>query len=114
MGEKRGKNLIQTVIGKATTFVGTIDSMENIQIDGKQEGEITTKANLVISETGDVQGKIHAENLLLAGSLRGETVVNRKLKILATGRFQGQAEMAILVVEEGAGFEGECRQNKSR
>lgn len=112
MEEKMGKNQIQTLIGKATTFVGTIDSLENIQIDGKQEGEIKTKGNLIISETGVVQGKIQAENLLLAGSLQGELVVNRKFEILATGKYQGQAEMAVLVVEEGAGFEGESRQRQ--
>jgi len=71
-----------------------------------------TKGNLVITETGEVQGKIHTENLLLAGFLQGETVVNRKLEILTTGKFQGEAEMAILVVEGGAGFEGECRQKQ--
>ncbi|HEY8391506.1 MAG TPA: polymer-forming cytoskeletal protein [Capillibacterium sp.] len=112
MEEKMGKSQIQTLIGQATTFVGTIDSGENIQIDGKQEGEIRTKGNLIISQTGAVQGKIAAENLLLAGTLQGETVVNRKFEILSTGKYQGQAEMAILVVEEGAGFEGECRQKQ--
>ncbi|HEY8345612.1 MAG TPA: polymer-forming cytoskeletal protein [Bacillota bacterium] len=112
MEEKISKSQIQTLIGKATTFIGTIDSLENIQIDGKQEGELRTKGNLVISESGEAQGKIHAENLLLAGALQGETVVNRKMEILATGNFQGQAEMAILVVEEGARFEGECQQKQ--
>ncbi|HHT48118.1 MAG TPA: polymer-forming cytoskeletal protein [Firmicutes bacterium] len=112
MEDKRGKNQIQTIIGKATTFLGTISSAENIQIDGKQEGEITTKGGVVISETGNVQGKIQAESLLLAGSFEGETIVNGKLEILATGKLRGQAEMAILIVEEGAQFEGESRQNK--
>lgn len=112
MEEKRGKGQIQTLIGKATTFRGTINSTENIQIDGKQEGEIVTKGNLIISETGEVQGKAQAENLLIAGALSGETTVIRKMEILATGSFQGEAEMAIFIVEEGAGFQGECRQNK--
>ena len=106
-----GKNQIQTIIGKATTFRGTIDSTENIQIDGKQEGEIITKGNLIISETGEVEGKTQAGNLLLAGVLQGETKVSGKMEILATGKFQGEAEMAIFIVEEGAGFQGECRQN---
>lgn len=107
-----GKSPIQTLIGKATTFRGTIESTENIQIDGKHEGEINTKGNLIISETGAVQGKTQAANLLIAGALEGETKINGKMEILASGRFQGEAEMSIFIVEEGAGFQGECRQNK--
>ena len=112
MDRKKGNNQIQTLIGKGTTFQGTIISSENMQIDGKQVGEITTKGNLIITESGEVRGKGQAENLLLAGVLDGESKVNRTMKILATGNFEGQAEMAIFMVEEGAGFQGECRQNK--
>ena len=86
-----GKIQIQTIIGKATTFRGTIGSAENIQIDGKQIGEITTRGNLYISETGEVEGKAQANNLLIAGVLQGETKVNGKMEILATGKFQGEA-----------------------
>lgn len=107
-----GKVQIQTIIGKATTFQGTIGSTENIQIDGKQKGEIITKGNLYISETGEVEGQTQAKNLLVAGVLHGETKVDGKMEILATGRFQGEAEMSVFIVEEGAGFQGECRQTK--
>lgn len=107
-----GKNQIQTIIGKATSFQGTIGSEENILIEGKQKGEIITEGDLYISETGEVEGKTQANNLLLAGVLYGETKVSGKMEILATGKFQGEAEMSIFVVEEGAGFQGECRQNK--
>ena len=97
MEEKRGNRQIQTVIGKETSFQGTISSTENIQIDGKQEGEITTKGTIIISENGEGQG---------------EAKITRKLEIFATGKFQGEAEMAIFIVEEGAGFHGTCQQNK--
>ena len=112
MEDKKGKNQILTMIGKATSFRGTISSEENIQIDGKQEGEITTKGNLIITETGEVHGKVEAENLFIAGFMQGETKIDRKLEVFATGNFQGEAEMAIFIVEEGAGFYGVCRQNK--
>ena len=112
MEEKRGNKQIQTVIGKETSFQGTISSTENIQIDGKQEGEITTKGTIIISETGEGQGTVHADNLFIAGALQGEAKITRKLEIFATGKFQGEAEMAIFIVEEGAGFHGTCQQNK--
>ncbi|NLM37740.1 MAG: polymer-forming cytoskeletal protein [Firmicutes bacterium] len=107
-----GKNQIQTIIGKATSFRGTIGSTENIQIDGKHQGELVTKGNLYVSETGEVEGKAQADNLLLAGVFHGEAKVNGKLEIITTGKFQGEAEMSIFVVEEGARFQGDCRQNK--
>jgi cytoskeletal protein CcmA (bactofilin family) len=112
MDEKRGNKQIQTVIGKETSFQGRITSTENIQIDGKQEGEISTKGTVIISESGEGQGTVEADNMFIAGALQGEAKINRKLEIFATGKFQGVAEMAIFIVEEGAGFHGSCQQNK--
>lgn len=110
MGKKSQSRRTDTIIGGATCFKGTITSSENIRIDGKHEGELTTQRDLVISESGAVKGIVHAENLLIAGSLQGETMITCKLKLLSSGKFQGEAEMVTLIIDEGACFQGECRQ----
>ena len=103
-----------TVIGGATSFQGTIISTENIRIDGKHEGEISKERDLLISETGELKGKVKAENLLIAGSVQGEMSISGKLKIVSTGQFQGEAVMSILIIEEGAGFQGQCQQTEKK
>ena len=102
----------ETIIGDATSFKGTIVSKENIRIDGKHEGELTTQRDLVISESGQVRGVVQAENIVLGGALEGELKSTHKLMLLASARFQGKAEMLTLIIEEGACFQGECRQKE--
>ena len=114
---RKGKKInskTDTVIGGLTIFQGTITSTENIRVDGKHDGEISTQGDLYISETGEVKGKVKAENLLIAGLVQGEMAISGKLKILSTGQFQGEAVMSILIIEEGASFQGECQQTDKK
>ena len=94
MEEKRGNRQIQTVIGKETSFQGTISSTENIQIDGKQEGEITTKGTIIISETGEGQGTVNADNLFIAG--KGRLKLPVSLKSLQPGNFRVKPKWLFL------------------
>ncbi|NLW59761.1 MAG: polymer-forming cytoskeletal protein [Firmicutes bacterium] len=105
-----GSRKIDTLIGKDSTFTGNIESTGTIRIDGKFEGEIVTKGDLVIGESGAVQGKIKAENIIIAGKVQGEVEAAGKLELVPTGNLQGEAKMALLVVEEGAVFQGNCQQ----
>src|SRR5690606_14925533 len=105
-----GSRKIDTFIGKDSTFTGNIESTGTIRIDGKFEGEIVTKGDLVIGESGAVQGKIKAENIIIAGKVQGEVEAAGKLELVPTGNLQGEAKMALLVVEEGAVFQGNCQQ----
>ncbi|HHT48116.1 MAG TPA: polymer-forming cytoskeletal protein [Firmicutes bacterium] len=105
-----GNKKIDTLIGKDSAFTGNIESTGTIRIDGKFEGEIITKGDLVIGESGQVQGKIKAENITIAGKVQGEVEASGKLELVPTGNLQGEAKMTLLVVEEGAVFQGNCQQ----
>ena len=105
-----GNKKIDTLIGKDSGFTGNIESTGTIRVDGKFEGEITTKGDLVIGETGRVQGKIKAQNIIIAGEVKGEVEATGKLELVPTGNLQGEARMTLLVVEEGAVFQGNCQQ----
>lgn len=105
-----GNKKIDTLIGKESSLTGNIESTGTIRIDGKFEGEIITKGDLVIGETGQVHGKIKAENITIAGTVQGEVEAAGKLELVPTGTLQGEAKMTLLVVEEGAVFQGNCQQ----
>ncbi|HEY8391504.1 MAG TPA: polymer-forming cytoskeletal protein [Capillibacterium sp.] len=105
-----GNKKIDTLIGKESSFTGNIESTGTIRIDGKFEGEIVTKGDLVIGESGQVNGKIKAENITIAGRVQGEVEATGKLELVPTGILQGEAKMTLLVVEEGAVFQGNCQQ----
>jgi cytoskeletal protein CcmA (bactofilin family) len=101
---------IDTIIGKESTFVGNIDSNGSIRIDGRYEGMMAAGGDIIVGETGVVQGKISAKNITVAGKVSGELEARGKLELVPTASVQGEAQMMFLVVEEGAFFQGQCSQ----
>lgn len=115
MGKKNQENIstrrIDTVIGKDTMVKGRIDAEGSLRIDGKYEGEIVTAGDLVVGETGVVNADIEAKNISIAGEVRGNVIARGKLELIPTGRLYGDVKMAVLVVEDGAVFHGQCEMS---
>lgn len=100
---------IDTLIGKETVMNGKLEAKGIIRIDGKYEGEIETQSDIVIGEDAVVKGKLKCSNMTLAGRLEGSVKAEAKLDIRSTGVLIGDAKAALLAVEEGAIFDGNCR-----
>ncbi len=105
-----GNKKIDTLIGKESSVTGTLESIGTIRVDGRFEGDIITKSDLVVGESGQVHGKVKARNVTVAGLIKGDLEVSGKLELVPTAVVEGEARMSLLVVEEGAVFQGNCQQ----
>lgn len=105
-----GNRKIDTLIGHESLITGRLESAGTIRVDGKFEGDIITKSDLVVGENGQVQGKIKAKNITVAGLIKGELEATGKLELAPNATVEGEAKMSLLVVEEGAVFQGNCQQ----
>ena len=103
----RSGNKIDTLICKESSV--TILNRRNHPVTVKR-GDIITKSDLVVGENGVVIGKIKARNITVAGVIKGELEATGKLELIPTANVQGEAKMSLLVVEEGAVFQGNCQQ----
>lgn len=99
---------IETIIGKETSFQGTIETNGTIRIDGKFEGQLSSSGDIIIGETGEVKAQIQARNALIAGTLQGNICIIEKLELLSTGKLYGDIDAPILSISEGAIFQGTC------
>ena len=107
--EVPGSKKIDTIIGKDTVVKGRIDSEGAIRIDGRFEGEIYTTSDLVVGEAGNITAtRIEAKNICIAGEVHGNVVASGKLELVPSGKLYGDVQMSILVVEDGAVFQGQC------
>lgn len=97
---------MDTVIGKETEIKGTLTSSGVIRIDGKVEGEVTHKGDVIIGETGHVAANISARNVAVGGSVQGNIEAAGKLELLPTARVAGDVKVGSLVISEGAVFRG--------
>ena len=78
------------------------------RIDGQVDGEITAKESLIIGESAVVTAQIKANAIIVAGKISGDITATQRLEIRPSARVIGNITAPVLVVHEGAMFEGHC------
>jgi cytoskeletal protein CcmA (bactofilin family) len=78
------------------------------RIDGQVDGEITAKESLVIGESAVVTAQIKANAITVAGKVSGDITATQRLEIRPSARVIGNLTSPVLIVHEGAMFEGHC------
>ncbi len=97
---------VNTIIGKNTTFNGTINGKDVVRIDGKIEGNISNQNDVIITESGHASAEIRAKNIRIAGRFEGTIEASGKLEIKRTGVVIGTFIANTLLVEDGAILSG--------
>jgi cytoskeletal protein CcmA (bactofilin family) len=106
--EKNSPKHVDTIIGKDTIIRGSVEAEGTIRVDGRFEGDLTTAGDLIVGESGYIQGTTIAKNISVAGKLLGKVEARGKLDLLPSATVQGEIRLALLVVEEGANLLGNC------
>jgi len=78
------------------------------RIDGQVEGEINAKDSLAIGEGAVVSAQIKADSVVVAGKVSGDIVAIHRIEIKPSAKVLGNITAPILVINEGALFEGHC------
>lgn len=99
---------VDTIIGKETKFIGSLQTNSTVRIDGYIEGDIVTKGDILIGEGGTVKASIKARNCIVGGEVYGDIAVDQKLEIASSGQVYGNIYADNLLIGEGAIFRGTC------
>ena len=100
---------METVIGPNSSFDGTLRCESGLRIKGTAQGEIACAKSLIIEESAKVNAKVTAMNAVVAGKLDGSIICDGRLEILATGQVTGELTAGVLIIQEGAFFEGHLK-----
>ncbi len=97
-----------TIIGAGTVIQGDISSNGDIRIDGTLNGNVSTKAKLLIGNDGVVKGDINCQDADILGNVSGDFRVNGLLQLRGQCLVQGNLFAGRLEVEPTATFNGSC------
>ena len=78
------------------------------RIDGQVDGEITAKDSVMVGESAVVTAQIKAASVIVAGKVSGDITASQRIEIRPSARVLGNLTAPVLVVHEGAVFEGHC------
>ncbi|HUY38083.1 MAG TPA: polymer-forming cytoskeletal protein [Candidatus Binataceae bacterium] len=78
------------------------------RIDGEVDGEITAKESIAIGESATVTAQIRAASVVVAGKVSGDIIATQRIEIRPSAKVIGNLSAPVLIVHEGAQFEGHC------
>ncbi len=109
-------NEIETVsiISNGMELKGNIIAKGNIRIEGKIEGNINIQGNTVIGPSGSVIGELKCNNLTVGGKIEGNVLASDKLILENKSVLKGDITTKILIIEEGAVFEGNSKMTQEK
>lgn len=81
----------------------------NLRINGRFEGTLNTKGNLMIGEHSVVDANITGESIVIAGKVSGNVNALKELKLISPGCLVGDVRTPLLSVAEGAVLDGNCK-----
>lgn len=104
-----GKTLeVQTLISKDCSIVGDITLKGTVKIDGKLEGNLKTKGDVIVAPKAEVIGNISAHNVLIAGTVTGDVTAKGQVSMMSKGKLKGDITYSAMAMEEDAEITGSC------
>ena len=100
---------VDSTIGEHTFFDGTYRSESSLRIRGTAQGEIECAKAVFIEDQAKVSAKVTAASITVAGEVNGELHCTGRVEIRPTGRVTGTINAGVLVMQEGAFFDGNLR-----
>jgi cytoskeletal protein CcmA (bactofilin family) len=98
---------MNSLIGEGSMFEGKFFINGSLQIDGRFEGEIKTRDQLIVGSTGRVKTDIVAKRVVVGGTLIGNIDAEEEVQLLSTGKVLGNIRAPRVHIEDGVVVKGE-------
>ncbi|MBI3621456.1 MAG: polymer-forming cytoskeletal protein [Nitrospirae bacterium] len=98
--------------GQNCTIQGTLNFTGTFRIDGRIEGQVTCDGTLIVGEGGQVHADIQATVVVCGGTIEGNIVAKERVQLLAPSVITGTVRSPLLIIEEGAQFNGTCEMER--
>ena len=85
-----------------------------VVIDATFKGDITSRDTLVIGDHGAVHATVQTADLVVRGTFVGNVTATGRVELKRSARVTGDIEAPVIVMEEGAVHDGQCRMTKAR
>ena len=102
----RNHDALNGFVDAGCTIRGELEFANSFRLDGKVEGTIRSKSELLVGEGGVVDGEVEVARCLVGGEVRGVLRASEQVVLHATARVWADIHTPALVMEDGALLEG--------
>jgi cytoskeletal protein CcmA (bactofilin family) len=110
----KGSGELNGFLDRGSSFKGELDFEDTMRIDGKFNGKITSKNELIVGESATIEADVHVGKIAISGTVMGKVKADQKIEIHRSGRVYSDLETPALIIEEGAIFQGSCTMTEQK
>jgi len=98
-------------LDKGSKISGKLFFEGPVRIDGQVDGEISASDAVTVGESAVITAQVRAASVVIAGKVSGDIIAGKRVEIRPTAKVYGNLTTPVLVVHDGALFEGHCTMN---
>lgn len=106
--DERRSGELEGFLDEGTSFSGEVTFHDTLRIDGKFEGAVRSGKTLIIGENAEVDAEVDVAIVSVSGRIRGSVRASERVELNPTARAECSLDCKVLVVHEGAQFDGKC------
>ncbi|MBK1881681.1 polymer-forming cytoskeletal protein [Luteolibacter pohnpeiensis] len=96
----------RNVLSSDVEIKGTVKFTNDLVVDGKIEGEITSEGNLTIGENARIKAEVKTGTIVVYGKVHGNLTAADRIELKASAEVVGDIKAKTLSIEAGAIFVG--------
>lgn len=116
-GEKQMKGKsgeLNGFLDRGSSFKGELEFEDTMRIDGRFNGRIHSKNELIVGDSAHIEGEVHVGRIAISGTVVGKIIADQRVEIHRNGKVYSDVETPALIIEEGAIFQGNCVMGDKR
>lgn len=109
------KHKTKHYIAEGTELEGKLTVDQNVVIDGKIEGSVEGKQEMIFETKGVMKGSVRAKIIIVKGKIQGNIFSNGKVEILPGGVLEGNISTPPggIIVQQGGILNSDLKPYKS-
>ena len=108
---QQSSNSMSSIIGSDLKIQGDINIKGDLLIYGIVDGNIECEGTVTMAKDSKVNGYIKTIHADISGIVNGNLEAKEKVSLSSTSKLNGDLLANILVMEEGASFNGLCNMD---
>lgn len=103
----------KNILSSDVEIKGSLKFSNDLIIDGRIEGEVTSDGSLTVGENALVIGEIRTKSVIVFGKVQGNITVTDRCELKSNAIQEGDIVAGTMAIEEGASFSGRSSVGKS-
>jgi cytoskeletal protein CcmA (bactofilin family) len=96
----------RNILSSDVEIKGTVKFTNDLVVDGKIEGEISSDGSLTIGENARIKAEVKTATVVVYGKVQGNITATDRIELKASAEVIGDIKAKVLTIEAGAIFIG--------